>query len=458
MIAPPISTAGRAPVAYIRRSISRENDRGDVSREDQTAEVRKLANGDGPALHIIDTDWGRSAGRKAAHLRAGYDGLVAAVERGEVSAVYALSEDRLARDVAAAVRLLNACERNGVPIVCRADRYEPGDARARRRFIDEANDNEYHLSKMTDRASGTAIIRKERGDTMGRAPYGYRHQMVNGVSKLVPHEGEDPQVVVDAFLETGTYGAAASKLNAAGYPTRFARVWDASTVRHVVLRERPELVPVRTHRGAGTRATRYFARLLRCPHADRHPATPFLTSSTAPGGGGRSLTRYYCRTAHVDPTHPRPYIVAERKVLAWAKEELKKLGGRMKVERREPADAKLAVLEARRERIIANYEDGDITREQKRAKLAAIDAEMPALEQGRRAAASWREGTLKPVIRDWDDPAAINAELRNLWQWVEMDPAIMEPVRAVWTVGQDPADEMPDAPLDGGENVPADNG
>jgi len=46
----------------------------------------------------------------------------------------------------------------------------------------------------------------------------------------------------------------------------------------------------------------------------------------------------------------------------------------------------------------------------------------------------------------------------TLWRR-RLDPdARVEPVRAVWTVGQDPADEMPDAPLDGGENVPADNG
>lgn len=59
------------PVAYIRRSVSRAGDRGDVSRDYQTDAVRALANGDGPRLRIIDSDWGRSAGRKSAHLRAG---------------------------------------------------------------------------------------------------------------------------------------------------------------------------------------------------------------------------------------------------------------------------------------------------------------------------------------------------------------------------------------------------
>lgn len=458
-----------SPVAYIRRSVSRTGDRGDVSREFQTEAVRALANGDGPSLRIIDGDWGKSGGRKAGHLRAAFLGMLADVEAGKVSTIYAYAEDRLARDVEASVRLLNACERNGVVIVTRADTYAPGDPRARRRFIDEANDNEYALSKMTEKASDTATKRKERGDVMGRAPYGYQHKMIDGRSQLVPREGESPATVVEAFRLTGAYNQAAKLLNGPkgepvvdesgrtigigyGLPTRFeGKRWDPTTVRHVVLREEPELAPVRTRRGASTRSTRLFAGLLRCPHAETHPMTPdILTSSVAryqaKGTEYGHTVRYYCRTANMDQSHPRPYIVAETKILPWAEAELADYPKRMRTAARAKDDPseKLAALEERRERVIANFEDGDITRDQKKARLAAIDAEVATLEPARRAVGEWRSlresGAIPPPDPRLDqmDPAEANAFLRRIWDHIELDPATMLPVRAVWTVGEEP--------------------
>jgi len=32
--------------------------------------------------------------------------------------------------------------------------------------------------------------------------------------------------------------------------------------------------------------------------------------------------RYYCRVAHLDKSHPRPYTVSERKVMLWAQQAL----------------------------------------------------------------------------------------------------------------------------------------
>ena len=43
---------------------------------------------------------------------------------------------------------------------------------------------------------------------------------------------------------------------------------------------------------------------------------------------------------------------------------------------------------------------------------------------------------------NWDgDPAEVNATLRNLWHHIELDPATMLPVRAVWNVGEEPWDD-----------------
>ncbi len=444
-----------APVAYIRRSVSRRGDPGDTSRQFQTDKVRALANGDGPTLRIIDQDWGRSAATDKTDRRLAFLALLDSIERGEVTTLYAYSADRLARSVQWSARLLDAAERAGTTIVTGEGRFAPGDDMARQMFHFQAMMNEGALRQMTAKSNDVAKSRRERGDTMGRAPYGYKHAMVDGVSTLVPREGEDPQIVVDAFVEAGSFNEAAKLLNGAagqpvvndsgrilgigrGLPTRFpGKKWDPTTVQHVVLRWDKQhgtaLVPVRTRRGATTRSVRLFAGLLRCPHWERHPDTAILTSSSTSWG-----RRYYCRVAHFDPDHPRPYILAESKVLDWAKREIETLGKRFEVElagETPNAEAKVASLEARRERVGDALLNGIISTERAKRELAAIDAEMPALESGRRAIKAFR---LRGQI-DWNaDPATINGELRNLWQYVDLDPATMEPVAAAWMIGQSP--------------------
>jgi hypothetical protein len=385
--------------------------------------------------------------------------MLADIEAGNVSMVYAYSIDRLARDVEASARLINACERTGATIVTSEGRFAPGDVGARLTFHILAATNENALEGMTAKSTATAAKRKERGDAMGRAPYGYVHVMKDGRSQLVPREGESPTTVVEAFRVAGAYNKAAKLLNAPkgepvvdesgeaigtgyGLPTRFeGKRWDPTTVRQVVVRVAPELAPVWTGRGATTRSTRFFAGLLRCPHADTHPKTPaILTSSVAKyrakGREYKDTARYYCRTANMDQTHPRPYIVAESKILSWAEAELADYPIRMKAASRakDDPDAKTAALEARRERVIQNFEDGDIDRDQKRAKLAAIDAELAAIEPARRAVQTWRIIPPPDLRLSQMDPAEANAFLRNIWDRIELDPATMLPVRAVWTV------------------------
>jgi DNA invertase Pin-like site-specific DNA recombinase len=411
-----------APIAYIRRSVARKGDPGDVSREFQIDKVRALANGDGPTLRILDGDWGRSAAREKTDHRLAFLGLIASVERGEVSTIYAYSSDRLARSVRWAAQLLDACEAAGTTIVTSEGRFAPGDRMARSMFHFQAMQNEGALDGMTEKSSAVAAKRVERGDVMGRAPYGFKHEIINGVSTLVTREGEDPQHVVDAFVAAGSYLEAARALNEDHYPTRFeGKKWDPTTVRNVVKRTAPELVPVRTRRGAKTISTRLFSGLLVC-HCGRT-----LTSMPTKWG-----VRYYCRVAHFDASHARPYIVAESKVLKWAQAEVARLGkivGLDYADVQAGATEKIAKFETRRERVLDMYESGDIDKAEKARRLAAIEAEMPAVESVRRI----KSITLKGRI-DWSgDPAAANGELRNLWRSVQMGPDML-PASAQWNI------------------------
>jgi len=413
------------PVAYIRRSVARTGDPGDVSREFQTEKVRALANGDGPTLRIIDGDWGISGSREKTPKRLAFAALMESIERGEVATLYAYSSDRIARSVTAASLLFDACERAGVTIVTGEGRFAPGDRMARQMFQFLAMQNEGQLDAMTEKSDATARKRKERGDRMGRAPYGYKHAMVDGRSVLVPREGESPAHVVDVFVREGAYLSAARALNEEGYPTRFAgKAWDPTTVRNVVRRERPELAPVRPRRGARTRSTRLFAGLLVCRCG--------TTLTSAPTKWG---VQYYCRLGH-HGKHPNPYMLAESKVLAWAKEEVARFGSQVHVEYKDvqrQANASLDALADRRARILQMFEDGDIDRAEKSRRLAALDAQLPAVESARRISTF----TLRGKVNWKGDPAEVNAELRNLWQRVELGDD-MQPVRAVYAPGMDP--------------------
>jgi hypothetical protein len=137
--------------------------------------------------------------------------------------------------------------------------------------------------------------------------------------------------------------------------------------------------------------------------------------------------------------------VAESKVLDWAKDVMARdAKPRFKATQRgkvaDPGET-LDALEERRARVLQMFEDGDIDRTEKKRRLAAIDAQMPALELGRRGVSMLSQMVAQHEGIDWDgDPAEVNAQLRNLWHHIELDPATMEPVRAIWTVGEEPWD------------------
>jgi DNA invertase Pin-like site-specific DNA recombinase len=433
------------PIAYIRRSVTRRNDPGDQSREYQTDKVRALAAADGatlPAARILDGDFGRSGSRHDRDKRTAWAAMLALIEAGEVSACYAYSLDRLARDAEAGAHLLNACERVGVPIVTSEGRFAPGDSAARTLFLVLGATNESYSDQRKGTANATITVRRARGDVFGRSPYGliYDPERKRGEpARLVPDPDAHPERVVAAFVETGSYHAAARALNAD--PTMpapmFGRKWAPTVVRQVVKRWAPQVVPLRTRAGARARSRRPFAGLLRCPHAAAlHPERPWLTSGRTEYG-----FRYECRDARRDAAHPRPAIVSESRILAWAQAYFaSELGRRLTATLKDqsPDDAALvATLDAKAERIRDLYVTGEVTRAEYDRRIAEVNAQRPRAEAAHRAVARLQ---LVPEV-DWNaSPAEVNATLRELVSEVTLDPATLTPTGAMWNIGESPAE------------------
>ncbi len=407
------------PIAYLRRSRVDDRNPGTVSHESQLSAVRELAQryGDTDRLRVLE-DWGRSGRGERTHLRADYLALRQMIEDGEVSAVYGYSLSRLTRSLGEWTSLAALCVERGVPVRLAKDGIDLDTVSGRMVANMLAVVGQAEAEWGQERAADAILVRRARGDRMGRRPYGEK-------------DGESVATVLDAFTEAGSFLGATKLLNERDVPARLGgkqrrrgttdvattpgAQWCVRTVARIVRREAPGLVPLRTRQGQRARADRIFSGLLRCHCGD------LLTSMARSGSVG-----YYCRRAHNDPRHPRPYVVAEPKLLPWAKAEAARLHTPERVELLVDQDRKRADLEARRARVLDMYEAGDLDRDEYRRRVAAITEALETLDLERRIVAV-------PAI-DWSwPPRELNAVLRELWQFVELDEQ-MKLVRAEWLV------------------------
>ena len=98
-----------AAVGYIRRSASGE---AQASEQTQRDTVHRLAEGRGDTIARVYKDWGRSGGSET---RPEYLAMLAEAEAGNVHAIYAYDQDRLARSNFLFASLLRLADLRGSP-------------------------------------------------------------------------------------------------------------------------------------------------------------------------------------------------------------------------------------------------------------------------------------------------------------------------------------------------------
>jgi DNA invertase Pin-like site-specific DNA recombinase len=383
------------PIAYIRRSARSRNDPGDVSREFQVEEVRRLAGADVDRLDVRDQDWGRSAATDKTDRRLAFLTILEDVERGEVSALYAYATDRLARSVEWAARLLNACRRAGTVIVTSEGRFEPDNAMTDQLFYFQAIQNEGYSRQASQKRRATVERQRARGTRLGVAPFG-----------ALP--GEDVAEIVAAFHRAGSCFGAARGLNAQRSRTRRGALWTGKVVADILRREG---VPYRRKPKPGVKAQADWVtfQLLTCQCGNTMTAMD------------RRSPRVTCYKARQDPDHPRPHGISEARLLPALKAEAARL--RVPFDRVEMAavdeDQRAAIAE-RRERVIDLFVDGTIrTKADRDLRLAKLDDELDALDAARVLVEV-------PQSVDWSQPPAIvNAILRAMWSEVRLGPDLL---------------------------------
>lgn len=437
------------PVAYIRRSVASKSDPGDISREFQTEAVRRLAGDIGPALRIIDGDWGRSAATSGTAKREAFLAMLEDIERGACSALFAWSLDRLARSEQWSARLLDACEAAGVTITTTEGRFAPGDDGARVTFGVLSVMNANAVRQMTKKAKATVERRQARNIEAGREPNAGMGRKNYGEDPT--HPDEDVSVVLAAFDSPGggSFNGTTKLLNAAHAPTRLgATNWDVRTVGRIIRRARPEMPhppsecpnrpktpgpardaftcphPHPARQGARARSTRALSGLLRCGGLlDGRTCGQIMSSTPRPG---KRSPAWLCRIGHSNGGHSRPYVISEGRLLPAVKAEAARLritnpatGGPL-TEYGEPermADAE--ALRAERARILDMARRGMLDMNEAERMIGDIKTRTDALATKARA-------TEIPQAISWTAPAPeTNAALRALWSSIQLGPDLL---------------------------------
>src|SRR5438552_6151444 len=196
-------------IAYLRKSALPGRGTVSVSFEMQERAIRELAERHGDELpDEILSDFGRSGG--STRRRPGYAQVVNQIETDGVTAVYSYSLSRLSRSVADFADLLERCRRRQVTIRLVQEGqidYSSATGRAFANMAAVFAAMERELA--AERNASAQAERRERGDVLGQAPYGYR--IVNG--ELVRRPDEPIEEIHAAFRATGRFGAAARELN-----------------------------------------------------------------------------------------------------------------------------------------------------------------------------------------------------------------------------------------------------
>jgi hypothetical protein len=274
----------------------------------------------------------------------------------------------------------------------------------------------------SERTLAAHAVRRERGDWIGPAPYGMRLEaretaLAAGHPRgLVPDPSEDFGAVVAAYQETKSLQGTTRRLNELHVPTKTGRPWRESSVRGMLRRRAPELLPRERGRRAAAR-TYLLNGLLRCPHDG--------SALVGKANHGR-WPSYGCLLAREAASHPYPRNVTEAALLPWIKEEIARLVIPDAVMLATDNAAQRDALAGRVERSSELYIAGEITRERHDREKADVAAQLDRLGAA--------EAVVNVPAIDWAlPPAQVNAVLRAILERVDLGPD-MRPVSATWNV------------------------
>lgn len=399
----------KRPVAYLRKSTV-TSDRH-VSWEIQEQEIRDLAGRHGDTDLLVLSDWSKSGRGAKVHLRGEYARLRALISADQVSAVYSYSLSRLSRSLGDYIALAELCRDHKVPIRLAKEGaldYSTTAGKLVAQVLAAAAEAEADWGK--ERAADAVRARRERGDVLGLAPYG--KMIVSGRHVSDPAEPLEP--LVAAFERAGSAYGAARILNEDGVRTRRGGLWSSKVVGDILIRE-GAMAAGRKRPGVKAEAGWLFYRLLICPCGN------VMT------GMDNRAARYTCYRARHTPGHPRPFGIAESKLVPAIRAEADRLRVTEDLDVPDTDDEQRARIARRRERVMDLYVSELIDKVDRDRRLEALDEELEQLGAERRMVEL-------PDGIDWSlPPRELNVGLRLIFDRIELGPDLM-PARFHWKV------------------------
>jgi DNA invertase Pin-like site-specific DNA recombinase len=340
--------------------------------------------------------------------RPGFERLLSRL--GDFDAIVFWKLDRLSRSSVEAGQIAERCKEAAVDLVATDMNLDTTSAGGKFIYTVLAAAGEMESARIAERSRSMTAYKRERGEWLGRAPYGWRVRE----KRLVPDRSEQAALrrAARRFVAGGTYAEAAVTLGVAG-PTVAQRILRSARVQAALGDLGDELAATMRSRGSG-RTTAGPRSLLggiaRCAEC----GGPLRRSSTR---AGRREGRWYAYRC------PEPGHVGisggwlEEYVSAAVLDAIdpKALAKRMRARERRPKAAEVAGIEARIEELEDMLGDGTLSREGFRrqrdrqlAKLAEVraaaadDASDLPLDLARRLPEVWPTMTVlerRDVIR-----------------------------------------------------------
>jgi hypothetical protein len=133
---------------------------------------------------------------------------------------------------------------------------------------------------------------------------------------------------------------------------------------------------------------------------------------TASRDGSGQRVYYRCTNASNNPSHPRPYLINESRLLPLFQEEVGDVVNVVFVVDTPVDQERLTALTSKRALTIDSFIDGVIKKPERDQRLEVIDKELSSLVTSEKVI----------TVPDWeDDPKAVNEFLRGLFGTVQLD-------------------------------------
>jgi site-specific DNA recombinase len=218
----------RVAAGYVRVS-TREQSTDGHSLSVQENRIRAVAEGAGGSIERVYRDAGYSAGSLK---RPAVRELLAAIARGEVSALYVAKLDRLCRNLSDLLAIVRLCEKHDVALVSASEHIDTGSPAGRMMVSMLGAFSEFERARISERIADVAFDLRERRKVYCRnAPFGY----IRDGSDLVENPAEQRALVTirQMHADDASYRQIAEWLTQNGIAPK-GQAWYPASVRDIL--------------------------------------------------------------------------------------------------------------------------------------------------------------------------------------------------------------------------------